>query len=431
MKRLFILSAAVAALASCSNSEVITEVNEPQVPDKAIAFETFSSNATRESAENSGQTKTDGLFKHHETFEVWGYKDVQSTYVFGKEGETDGTKSSDGVQVTGTEDNSASPATYSWTYSPIHFWDKNANSYEFYACAPATAGFVLNKNEDSKQKDDYFTLSDVTLYNTTLSLSSKNYSQFMKSGQVSNSIANTGETTADNNPTHINTDYMIANACNVANTNFGDPVQLLFNHILSRLNVTVKKSDNLTNYDVALTSLVVKNIQSKGSFDESRQLTDLNLGTTERWNTQNSPLDYVANSLSSVTTTSQYVLQSLVIPQKVEYEKINRDGTTGSEGNKTLLSNDNKPYIELAYTITSGSYTESFKAYFNLAKVFGKSNTNDTVSFNEGWQNTLNIIIDAAVISFTADVYKWDDNKTYNLDSNTGESSQTSPSGGN
>lgn len=42
MKRLFILSAAVAALASCSNSEVITEVNEPQVPDKAIAFETFS-----------------------------------------------------------------------------------------------------------------------------------------------------------------------------------------------------------------------------------------------------------------------------------------------------------------------------------------------------------------------------------------------------
>ena len=85
MKRLFILSAAVAALASCSNSEVITEVNEPQVPDKAIAFETFSSNATRDGAENSGQTKTDGLEGHHNNFQVWGYKDVQTTeYVFNR-----------------------------------------------------------------------------------------------------------------------------------------------------------------------------------------------------------------------------------------------------------------------------------------------------------------------------------------------------------
>ena len=415
MKRLFILSAAVAALASCSNSEVITEVNEPQVPDKAIAFETFSSNATREGAENSGQTKTDGLEEHHNNFQVWGYKDVQTTgYVF------------NGTEVK-YEQTPTEPSTYAWQYSPIHFWDKNANSYEFYACAPANKSFVLVPNTN-EQNDDYFTLSNVTLKNATLS--SKSYVHSMKS-QVTNNVDVSSGSTSRSTETTPNIDYMIANACNVANTNFGDPVQLLFNHILSRLNVTVKKSDNLTNYDVALTSLVVKNIQSKGSFDESRQLTDLNLGTTKRWNTQNSPLDYVANSLSSVTTTSQYVLQSLVIPQKVEYEKINRDGTTGSEGNKTLLSNDNKPYIELAYTITSGPYTESFKAYFNLAKVFGKSNTNDTVSFNEGWQNTLNITIDADVISFTANVYKWDDNKTYNLDSNTGESSQTSLSGGN
>lgn len=134
MKRLFILSAAVAALASCSNSEVITEVNEPQVPDKAIAFETFSSNATRAddpTSENSGQsaTEVDGLEGHHETFKVWGYKDVQSTgYVF------------NGTEVK-YKTTSTGPTTYAWQYSPVHFWDKNANSYEFYACAPASASF--------------------------------------------------------------------------------------------------------------------------------------------------------------------------------------------------------------------------------------------------------------------------------------------------
>lgn len=425
MKRLFILSAAVAALASCSNSEVITEVNEPQVPDKAIAFETFSSNATREGAENSGQTKTDGLEEHHNNFQVWGYKDVQPDYVFNR------------VTVSYT-DPTAEVQSGSWNYNPIHFWDKNANSYEFYACAPATASdatssFTLNQVSETSsqtQANEYFTINNVTLNNVTSKKT--DYVHSLKDNQVTNSVNKSGVTSSSSityGNAGANTDYMIANACKVANTNFGDPVQLLFNHILSRLNITVKKSNALDNYEVALTSLVVKNIQSKGNFDESRQVTDLNQGTTGRWNTQNSPLNYVANSLSSVTTTSQYVLQSLVIPQEVEYEEINRDGTTGSAGNKVSLSNNNKPYIELAYTITSSPYTESFKAYFNLAQAFGSSN--DAIAFNEGWQNTLHITIDADVISFTADVYKWADNKTYELNSDTGASSQTSPSGGN
>ena len=151
MKRLFILSAAVAALASCSNSEVITEVNEPQVPDKAIAFETFSSNATR--AENSKEDKKEGLENHHSNFSVWGYKDVQDTYVFGTEGTTNPGQSTEGVKV------SYGQASSKWTYSPIRFWDKGANSYEFYACAPATETttdpqFVLNKKTGGTQADD-------------------------------------------------------------------------------------------------------------------------------------------------------------------------------------------------------------------------------------------------------------------------------------
>lgn len=426
MKRLFILSAAVAALASCSNSEVITEVNEPQVPDKAIAFETFSSNATR--AENSNASKTDGLENHHSNFSVWGYKDVQDTYVFGTASDSEG-KSSTGVTVT-AEENPISSGTYIWTYSPIRFWDKGANSYEFYACAPATTSgtdpyFVLNKKTGGTQADDYFTLNAVTLSNYTLS--GKQYEQSMKENQVQNPEDGSTQITIGGN-----IDYMIADACKI--TDFTSPVQLHFNHILSRLNITVKKSNDLNDYVVALTSLVVKNIRSKGDFNESTQVTDLNKGTTERWNTQNSPLiNYVANSLSNVTTSSQYVLQSLVIPQKVGYEEINRDGTTDSEGSKAPLSTNNKPYIELAYTITSGSYTESFKAYFNLADVFMPTPTSGTksgdISFNEGWQNTLHITIDATQITFDPDVYQWMDkeNKDFNAESGDSSNHRTNP----
>lgn len=423
MKRLFILSAAVAALASCSNSEVITEVNEPQVPDKAIAFETFSSNATR--AENSQKDNKEGLENHHSNFSVWGYKDVSTTAVFDRQTVTYNSTSS-----------------VKWEYSPIRFWDKGANKYEFYACAPkdestSNSVFTLNSKSTNTSYTEayYFTTADIELHNSTLS--STSYSQQMKASDQKTYKVNNG-VTAEASTSNPNTDYMIADKCeftDIAGAS-ANSVSLHFNHILSRLNITVKKSNALNRYEVALTSLVVKNIRSKGSFDESSQVTGLNQGTTGRWNTQNSPLiNYVANSLSSVTTSSKYVLQSLVIPQKVGYEEINRDGTAVSEGNKAPLSTSNKPYIELAYTITSDSYTESFKTYFNLADVFMPTPTSGTksgdIAFNEGWQNTLNIIIDAAEISFTADVYHWDNNKTYNLNSNTGESSQTSTSGGN
>lgn len=73
-------------------------------------------------------------------------------------------------------------------------------------------------------------------------------------------------------------------------------------------------------------------------------------------------------------------------------------------------------------------YTESFEAYFNLAAAFGATDGNDEVCFNEGWQNTLNIIIDASKISFSADVYEWDNNEVENLNTETGHVSST---GGN
>ena len=421
MKRLFILSAAVAALASCSNSEVITEVNEPQVLDKAIAFETFSSNATREDAENSGQTSTDKLEVHHETFKVWGYKDVQTDYVF------------NGVTVSYT-DPTAEVQSGSWNYSPIHFWDKNANSYEFYACAPATtsdatSSFTLNRQATSSatQANDYFTLSEVTLKNVTSSKAE--YVQSLKDNQVSNSVTESGVTNSTSityGETGANTDYMIANACKVENTYFGDPVQLHFNHILSRLNITVKKGatlSNTANATLNVVSLEVKNMAAKGSFNENTLVTSLPEGSTKRWTVtkDDTKVTYVANALQDVTDDEKYILQSLVLPQEVEYEKISLDGKVGDDGAK--ISTATQPYMKIVYTIettdsqSTTTNSETYTAYYNLAAVFS-ANSTTKVAFNEGWQNTLHITIDATKITFDPDVYQWkeNDNKTGSLE---------------
>ena len=401
MKRLFILSAAVAALASCSNSEVITEVNEPQVPDKAIAFETFSSNATR--AENSKEDIKEGLENHHSNFQVWGYKDVQADYVFN-----------------GTEVKYESSV---WAYSPIRFWDKAAKFYYFYACAPSTADattrFKLNKaSNDPKQENEYFTLSNVTLKDETLS-------------------ASTTLTESYKHDNARNIDYMIASQCKIATSSSSQAVQLDFNHILSRLNIGVKKAskteqDNPFNSAiVTLIELKVNKMKSTGSFDESKTPTSgsLNEGTTVRWDSPSGELCYTgavdASNGTEVNTSETFFLQSLVIPQNVNYENVQLDGTV-TDGTSGTSTRPEQAYLCIKYKIQANALDtegETFVRYINLAQAFGSSS--DVIAFNEGWQNTLHITIDADVISFKPEVYKWDTMHEYNYNAESGNSTQT------
>ena len=213
---------------------------------------------------------------------------------------------------------------------------------------------------------------------------------------------------------------MIASPCVIADPKSASKVQLNFNHILSRLNVGVKKAtkpvaDNpFTTAIVTLNELKVCNMQSTGSFDESATITTGTLagGTTKRWNTTSSPVfDYTYTTASTVNTAESFVLQSLVIPQTVSYENVTLDG----KSNGSDLTTTNAPYIYIKYNIkaaTNDQTGENFVRYINLAKAFGKSAENESVAFNEGWQNTLHITIDADVISFDADVYRWAENNS-------------------
>lgn len=396
MKKSYLTLAAVAAImASCTNEVLI---DEPEVKDVAISFETFNNKATK--AENSGENNKLGLEDHHLTFSVWGYKDVQATYVFGTS-TTVGQKVAYGKATT-------SATVDTWFYTPVRFWDKNSNSYEFYAAAPETTSepkWTLNANDAANQSDDYFTLSNVTLVNSTLT--STTYVESMK-GQS-------------------NTDYMIASPKNVALVKYGEEVQLDFNHILSRLNVTVKKGANLNaagdDGKVAITSFTVYNMPAKGSFDESKASgSTLSNGTNVRWTAETtSPVlvDYTGNALADVPfvdgttiTKPSYILQSLVMPQVVGYNAtVTRDGKWDDDNDATTdnvaLGVGADPYIKIVYTIGKTN-PETYTANYNLASLFGTTN----LKFSEGWQNILNITIDADAIVFDPEVYNWDDAET-------------------
>lgn len=367
MKRNYVMMAMAAAmLASCAQTGLVEEIAEE--PPKAIGFSTFVDKATR--AENSVNDYEWYLHSHHTTFKVWSYKSVADEKVF------------NGDVVTYKDVANSDPLTQAWQYDQTRYWDKAASWYEFYAAAPSTFNWVLNENS-SFQNDDYFTLDGYELKGNNLN--SDGFSEYNQSfADLSNDV-----------------DLMIAAPKKVVNTNFGKDVELEFIHILSRLNITVKK-DAIVDDKVNLVQIDVVDLKNIGNFNELAITGTLADGITSRWTTADNYTTITYAKNEEVTTSAEHAIQALVIPQKAELttNNIKLDGSN--------ITDERKPYIRIEYTIapTSGP-TETFVAYYNLAAAFTPLTPAD-IAFNEGWQNTLNITIQPSKIEFNAMLAPWD-----------------------
>lgn len=450
--------AAASIFAACSDSNSLKEINSEENENNAIAFSTFTNKQTR--AENSSASYTWAFLNNHTSFQVWGYKDVapdKNKPVF------DG----DEVTVGGTV------AATTYTYSPLRFWDKTAGKYHFYAAAPADAtGWEFVKDNIGENA------IDAGYFKTTSSISGVNLQNI--SAAPSTDLVNYFKEKAD-------IDKMIAAPCDFLKSRYAkanpEAVQLNFNHILSKLNVTVRRGDNLINngsntFDVVVTKFEVVNMHKAGSFDESKASgATLSSGTNTRWTlTGTDKVKYTALTSSAATglalannKTPIYIVESLVIPQDIAFKRVALDGKAKdavaaqvaqyyasyaeycaakpvealteaefeaiiadpSNASATDLAEVTKvpavpaeaaidavtadtdhPYFVITYTIND----EEFTAYYNLAAAFGATlETDDTstpideskIAFNEGWQNTLNIVINPDKIEFTADVADW------------------------
>ena len=349
------MAAAATMFAACSQNEVLNEV---QVQDEAqaIGFSTYSGKTTR-AENNKDAVNTTNLEAHHETFKVWGYKNTHTDYVFG------------GGQV-------KAYGAGNWTYDPKKYWDKGAKTYEFYAAAPDNGLWNLSSNTTA-QNDDYFYITSFELQGTSLAHPTHQYSF---------------ESVTD-------CDLMIASPCSMDRSKYAtsspaSKVELKFNHILSRLNVTVNKGANIKDETLNITSFKVYKLKNAGSFDENADLEGATLanGTTKRWTPTTSEYEIEGNQFSNVAVNNagnQYIFQSLVIPQVAVSQSIDRDGS----------SVETAPYFTIEYTIGG----EPFSATYNLAAAFAK----EGLALCEGYENTLHLTIDAETIVFDASVYEW------------------------
>ena len=372
MKKSYLMIAAAAALfAACSSNDVFKEIESQ---DTLIGFDTYAQKATR--SENSGESYSLNLKDHHNQFKVWGYKNTSVTAVFSNEDVTYNTTSS------------------KWEYTNNRYWDKAATTYAFYAYAPASSdAFTFNGVSGvSTQNAGYFTIG------TAYTKAGKNASP-----KNSDSPISVWPTAAGNDVDLMIAAPAILTGSDLSTAKAGN-VTLNFIHILSRLNITVKTTSAFVGEGkdkVKVTNITVGKMNTAGTFDESTTLASgvLEGGTNARW-TPSSVNNYSYDMTYTATTDANYVVEALIIPQTAGVEAIELDGST----------TETEPYIAISYSVYNSTETtpEDFVAYYNLATLFGKNGT-QTLAFNEGWQNTLNITIEPGLISFDAKVAAWDD----------------------
>lgn len=365
MKKSVLFLATAAIFAACTNDSVRENIAEDQVE---IGFSTYIQKPVASKADNSTADNLNDLEAYHKNFVVNGFKTVatKETQVFANQLVT--------------------YADSKWGYSPVSYWDKSASKYSFYAAAPQTASWTFNNNTKGK----YYSISGFTLIGNSLALTAN--VDFSASASFSG----------------VDTDLMIATDID-NHTDFTETaVNFTFNHILSRLNISIAKASDLSAATVTLQSLTINKMKNVGDFDESKVSgTDLSNGTVERWTASGSATISNASDATDLTVTEgkQWIYQGLVIPQTVEVEAINLDGTK-SDGEVVA-----KPYLTINYSIstTSGTVTntQEYSYNYNLADLFNGDGTGN-IDFCEGWQNNLNITIGAGIpIKFDAKVYDW------------------------
>lgn len=446
-KSILFVATAVLVFAACQ--EVDTFKKDIQTIDnegEAIGFTPFTQKLTR-AENNSTANYSWEFYNHHNDFKVFAFKNPNTSHntpIFVT------TNNVPGVVIKVTEDNNA----YKYDYdvaSEARYWDKAATTkYHFYAAAPANGAWTLVTSEVTNYDNQ-----DKAYFTTTSTLSGVNLRAATTDNSKTTSLSNvesTFKSTAD-------VDKLIAEECKGNYNSFVDPnnssehvVQLHFTHILSKINVTVKKDATaLGSKTVKLLQIKFFNLNNTGDFTEGT--TTLNAGgTIARWNNQDrvqvSSQDVVYSFVSAdgddednlpdgVTLNATdanekiYFIESLVIPQSTATQDVEYDGTiTGAyytyeeynainstnfteeeyANNTTINKSRNvktdenaKPYFMIQYMIDD----ELFTSYHNLANSFKAQSTDTHFDFNEGYQNTLNINICPEKIDFTADVADW------------------------
>lgn len=374
MKKTLIL-AAVAAIAAVGCTKTYHQV-DPATQGPAIGFGTWTETLTK--ARATGSTNT--AFANEEAFDVYGAKTIsgEQSVVF------------NGDDVTAT----VTGSTVEWDYSTHRYWDPAASQYVFFAALPANQ-LAAEGTEGAYAKTGFFTSADITF----------------------------------GDPTAFSNDILVANKTVVsggasAPYSYTGPVNMVFNHVASCVDLKVKQDAALGDAVVKVTSLKLQNISNKGHFVVTAYDGTTNKPTVSSpWTPADTPTTLGTEGVYTVTLPDGGVTAG----GKTTYGNDNQAGsTTGTAGTlfegyvfmpQTLSADTQK--IQMSYTIQVGSetpneYSKTFDirdfmqtdAYNNL-DTSGSALTNNITAWNAGTHYIYYITIGAKVISFTAEVAEW------------------------
>lgn len=395
MKKYFLLLAAGMMMTACSQDPIIEEDPTINKTDAPMVFGTSMRNVVKASENNGTANKQCDLEQLHNTFYVWGYKKVEGNFDAVFTGNATGTGAVGAANSIVTYNaSSAAEYTFNWEYTPLRYWDKGAKYYNFFAVAPAapTNSAWTSEETATGEKMVTFAIADYTLSGKSLKQSAE---------ITNNEDALFGTSTTDNEDLMVADDILKNNE-----THANNKVNFEFNHILSRLNIALRKDASISNAVVKITELKVVNMKNKGSYQEGAAAQaaaaagiadfDLAKGSAANWtpaaltalaevgfkfnnaSTAAAPTTTVdelstknyyieANNTTTaatniLTTSYNWMYQGLVIPQTIAYKACELDGTNLNKDATDV------PYLKMVYTIDG----ETFTSYYNLAGCFYK-----------------------------------------------------------
>lgn len=238
-----------------------------------------------------------------------------------------------------------------WIYAPLRYWE-TASHYRFYAYAPH---YTNQKNGKATitldQNTGMISISGVTLEGDNLQEASP-------SKELKKTFIN-----ATND-----VDWMVARAGQTAVGETHSTVGFTMQHVLSKLNVRIRKTESLSTdadiKEIRVNSLSIGSLAADGSFTQKHKATQDATTSEEEWTTGNTTMTLNGTKDFSVTTQWQYMLESLVIPQAMPNAEVmlvySFVFTDGRREHFTYCTPLKEVFSTVSHLVSGNSYTISF-----------------------------------------------------------------------
>lgn len=445
-KSLLIISTVVVLFTACSDNDTFKSAVQEQQAEQPLSFSAFADKVTK-------GTNSTALNDFYTVFGVYGWKTVNgavvSDPVFSNTPNEYFTADEGGSKVYNTSgkpsvewaipDNIGTGEGKKgyWYYENVRYWDKMASEYQFFAIAPyddATTPVysvtAIAPDATDAQKNNNF-----SIYNSESKYDISKEYNLARTDLTANPVSETATPKAELTFSGFKKDFMIADKKTVKplGTVTTTDVQLVFHHILTKLNVKIQKDSNYKGQQILkVNELKIANLAKEGYYEYNTNMT------TNGW-TKNAKYDIDINTeyaLANAQTnySGNYWIETLIFPQTTNCKAAGAQPTANDLTDLYLYiqyqigDEEYNVYYDLAYVfdnttapIAATYYTAAEAAAYNeehnlVSGDEGFKSENDEKTpavagkdfeFKPGSQYNLTLTVGPAPIHFDAEVNEW------------------------